>query len=214
MKNFPVKDGQTFVFIGDSITDCGRRDSQAPYGNGYAKMAIDLITARYPERRITFFNEGISGDTVLGLRGRWHDDVLRHEPDWVSIKIGINDLHRKFDPNAEQLPPDRYETLYREILDITRAKTKAKMVLIDPFYISTDTKSGSFRSQVLELLPRYIDVVHKMAKEYGALVVHTHEAFQKQLRHRPADRFCPEPVHPWPSGHLVIAHELSKVLGW
>lgn len=214
MSNFSVKDGQTFVFIGDSITDCGRRDAQAPFGNGYARMAIDLITARYPERRITFVNEGISGDTILGLRNRWHDDVLRHKPNWVSIKIGINDLHRKFNPSAEQIPPDRYESLYREVLDLTESQTKAKIVLIDPFFISTNVEGVGFRSQVLALLPRYIDVVHRLSKEYGTLLVRTHDAFLKQLRYRPADRFCPEPVHPWPSGHMVIAHELLTVLGW
>lgn len=214
MKTFGVKDGETFVFIGDSITDCGRRDSQAPFGSGYAKVAIDLITARYPERRIAFFNEGIGGDTVLGLRNRWHDDVLRHKPNWVSIKIGINDLHRKFNPNAEQIPPDRYETLYREILDRTRKSTKAKIVLIDPFYISTETDRASFRAEVLKLLPQYIARVGKLAREYKTLHVRTHDVFQEQLRYRPADRFCPEPVHPWPSGHTVIALELLKALGW
>lgn len=214
MKNFAVKDGQTFVFIGDSITDCGRRDAAAPFGNGYVKMTIDLITARYPERRIRFFNEGIGGDTVEGLRNRWQDDVLRHKPDWVSIKIGINDLHRTLNKNAVPIPPDRYELLYREILQRTRAHTKARIVLIDPFYISNDTESQSFRAEVLKLLPKYIDIVHRLAKEFGTLSVRTHDAFQEQLRYRPADGFCPEPVHPWPSGHLVIAHEVLKTLGW
>ncbi len=215
MSNFKVRDGEKFVFIGDSITDCARRGTAAPFGdNGYVKLAIDLITARYPERQITFFNEGIGGNTVLDLRNRWHDDVLRHKPDWVSIKIGINDLHRKFNPNMEQIPPDKFETLYREVLDTTRAKTKAKVVLIDPFYISTDGNSRSFRAEVLKLLPRYLAVVNKLSKEYRTLHVRTHEAFQRQLRYRPADRFCPEPVHPWVSGHMVIAQELLKVLGW
>jgi len=214
MATFAVRDGATFVFIGDSITDCGRRDTQAPFGNGYARMAIDLITARYPERRITFVNEGISGNTVLELRNRWHDDVLRHKPDWLSIKIGINDLHRRFNPNIEKVPPDRYETLYREILDRTRAATKAKIVLIDPFYISNDSDSASLRAEVLKMLPQYIARVEKLAREYKTLRVRTHEAFQRQLRHRPADRFCPEPVHPFASGHMVIALELLKVLGW
>jgi lysophospholipase L1-like esterase len=215
MKPFAVRDGQTFVFIGDSITDCGRRDAQAPFGNGYARMTIDLITARYPERRIRYFNEGISGHTVVDLRNRWHDDVLRHQPDWLSIKIGINDLHRTWSPNAaDRVLPDRFEETYREILTLTRQQTKAKVVLIDPFYLSTDTGSGGFRSQVLALLPKYIAVVHKLAKEFDARLVRTQDAFQAQLRRRPADQFCPEPVHPFASGHLVIAHELLRALDW
>ncbi len=214
MSNFAVKNGQTFVFIGDSITDCGRRDAQAPFGNGYVKMTIDLITARYPERKIRYFNEGISGNTVEDLRNRWHDDVLRHKPDWISIKIGINDLHRQLNPAVAQLPPDRYETLYREILQSSRERTKARIVLIDPFYISTDTDSQSFRADVLKLLPEYTRRVHKLAKEFGTLRVSTQDLFQKQLRYRPSDAFCPEPVHPWPSGHMVIAHGLLQALGW
>jgi hypothetical protein len=41
--SFLVQDGQTVVFIGDSITDCGRRDVAAPLGNGYVKFIADLI---------------------------------------------------------------------------------------------------------------------------------------------------------------------------
>ena len=54
-KNLLFKNGQTIVFIGDSITDAGRRDQFFPYGNGYMKMAIDLLTARYPEKSFTYF---------------------------------------------------------------------------------------------------------------------------------------------------------------
>ena len=89
MGDFLFKDGQTVVFVGDSITDCGRRGPDALYGNGYVKLAVDLITAKYPERRITFLNEGIGGNTVEDLRNRWHDDVLRHRPDSVHRNIGV-----------------------------------------------------------------------------------------------------------------------------
>ena len=88
---FLVKDGQTLVFIGDSITDCGRRDQAFPFGSGYVRFAIDLITARYPDRDITYHNRGIGGDVSTGLLRRWDDDVLVHEPDCVSVMIGINE---------------------------------------------------------------------------------------------------------------------------
>jgi len=215
MSDFKIQDGQTVVFIGDSITDCGRRATEAPYGNGYVKLAIDLITARYPERRIRYFNEGIGGNTVEDLRNRWHDDVLVHKPDWVTIKIGINDLHRSLTAQPTAIPPEKFEQLYREILDLTRAETSAQIVLIDPFYISTDYKTGSFRTMVLKMLPEYLAVVEKLANEYQvAGHVKTHERFAEQLRYRPADVFCPEPVHPFLSGHIVIALALLEELGW
>lgn len=213
MANFTIQDEQTVVFIGDSITDCGRRVEHASFGNGYVKAAIDLITAKYPKRKITYFNKGIGGNTVEDLRNRWEDDVIFHKPDWLTIKIGINDLHRTLgQPTA--IPPEKYERLYRELIQIAKEKTKARIVLIDPFYVSTDTDLGSFRGRVLQMLPEYLKVVEKLSKEFSTLHVKTHEKFMEQLKHRPADIFCPEPVHPYLSGHLIIALGLLEVLGW
>lgn len=214
MSDFAVQDGQTVVFIGDSITDCGRRAEQAPYGGGYVKATIDLITAKYPERKIRYFNEGIGGNTVEDLRNRWHDDVIVHQPDWLTIKIGINDLHRTLGNQPTAIPPAKFEQLYREILQIAREKTKANVVLIDPFYLSTDTDSGSLRSTVLKMLPDYLAVVERLSKEFHTLHVRTHDRFVEQLKHRPAAAFCPEPVHPYLGGHLIIALGLLQALGW
>jgi lysophospholipase L1-like esterase len=213
MDTFKLQDGQTYLFAGDSITDCGRRGAAAPLGEGYARLATQLITARYPERRINYINVGIGGNTVQNLRDRWHDDVLIHRPDWVSVKIGINDLSRTLHNTPDTTPPDVYETAYRGILQRTK-EIGARLILIDPFYISTEPGPDSFRKKVLDLLPEYLSVVEKLAKEFDALHVHTHQLFQEQLKYRPADYFCPEPVHPHTSGHLIIALGLLEVLGW
>jgi lysophospholipase L1-like esterase len=212
MSQFLFQDGQTVLFIGDSITDCGRRGDAAPYGNGYVRAAIDLITARHPERQIRYVNTGIGGNTVADLRGRWQEDAVAHRPDWLSVKIGINDLHRTLDQTAHSVPPERFEPLYREILQLAREKTSARLILIDPFYISTATDGR--QGEVLQRLPAYLEIVHRLAEEYDAISVRTHEAFQEQLRYRPASQFCPEPVHPNLAGHLVIAHTLLRQLGW
>jgi len=212
-KKILFKNGETIVFIGDSITDCGRRDQFFPYGNGYVKMAIDLVTACYPEKSFTYFNRGIGGDTVEGLHDRWHDDLILLKPNWVSILIGVNDLYR-FLADSTILPPDRYEKLYRAILERTKQETKAKLILLEPFYISRDFKSDSFRSRVLKTIPDYIKIVRRLSGEFNALLIKTHDIFQEQLKYRPADTFCAEPVHPNATGHLVIAHELLKAVNY
>ena len=176
-------------------------------------MAIDLITASCPEKSFAYFNRGIGGDTVEGLHNRWHDDLILLKPDWVSVLIGINDLHR-FMADSKTLPPDRYEKLYRSILERTRQETKAKLIMLEPFYISNDFKSDSFRSRVLKTIPDYIKLVRRLAGEFDALLVKTHDIFQEQLKYRPADTFCPEPVHPNATGHLIIARELLKAVNY
>jgi lysophospholipase L1-like esterase len=214
MSEFAIQDGQTVIFIGDSITDCGRQGDHAPYGSGYVRLAIDLITARYPERRIRYLNHGISGNTVQDLHGRWQQEVIAHRPDWLCVKIGINDLHRTLDRTPQSVLPDLYARLYRECLLTASSETPARLVLIDPFYISREPEPSSREGQVLARLPAYLDVVHRLAAEFGARHVRTHEAFQRQLQYRPAPEFCPEPVHPFLSGHMVIAHELLAALDW
>lgn len=209
---FEIQDGQTMLLIGDSITDCGRRGAEAPFGNGYVKLFIDMVTAKVPERRITFINKGISGNKVTDLRDRWEDDVIRHKPDWLSIKIGINDVHSYLRDPANGVSPELYRRTYTEILERTRKALSCQIVLIEPFYISTDRSGQSFRSRVLELLPEYIETVHALAKQFDTRLVRTHERFGEQLRYRDPDRFCPEPVHPNMSGHMVIANALYEAL--
>ena len=210
MAAFPVKDGQTFLLIGDSITDCGRRGQNAPLGEGYVAYFVDIATHHHPERKIRWINTGIGGNVVLDLKGRWSEDALQHDPDWLSVMIGINDLHRTLRKEMPSIAADLYEEVYDHIL--SRVPKETRLVLLDPFYMMTGKDADSFQKQVLDLLPKYLAVVEAMAKKYGALHVKTHEMFQKQLRYRKPDYFCPEPVHPNRRGHMMIAHEFWRVI--
>ena len=212
MADLCIEDGSTVLFIGDSITDTGRRGPNAPFGSGYVSLFMEMVIARYPERKIRFINQGIGGHTVVDLRNRWEDDVIRYQPDWVSVKVGINDLHRMLVNGPNPVPVPLFRETYDSILTDTHRKTKAQLVVIDPFFISADTSKQSFRSQVLAVIPEYTAVVAEMADKHGARHVKTHEAFQRQLEHRDPAAFGPDPVHPSRAGHMVIAWELMKVL--
>ena len=207
-----LQDGTTFLFIGDSITDCGRRDAEAPLGNGYVRTFTELVTARWPERRIEWINKGIGGNRISDLHGRWREDVLLHRPDRLSVKIGINDLHSALGGAPDAVPPERFEALYDGVLGLTRRELGCPVVLICPFYISLNEDGDPFQAQVLGLLPQYIEVVERMSKKYGTRLVRLHDVFQEQLRHRAAETFCPEPVHPNHAGHTVIAQALLETL--
>lgn len=212
MGDFAVQDGQTLLFIGDSITDCGRRGTEAPLGNGYVRFVSEMATARYPDRMINIINKGIGGNRVTDLRERWHDDVLVHKPDWLSIKIGINDLHSHLRGAEGGVSPELFEEKYDSILKETRQALGCPTLLISPFYISRSSAGQTTRRQVLDLLPRYIDVVYRMSKRYGARLVRTQDIFQRHLQYRDADTFCPEPVHPHHAGHMIIAEAVMDAL--
>ena len=203
----------TFLFIGDSITDCGRRGAEAPLGAGYVRSVTELVTGRYPDRQIRWINKGIGGHKVSDLRERWRDDVLYHKPDRLSIKIGINDLHTHLRASPEGVSPERFAELYDEILGITRDELgQLPIVLLTPFYISTERGSDTMRGRVQELLPSYIDTVVSMSQKYETRLVQLHDVFQRHLQYRDADTFCPEPVHPNHTGHTIIAQAVVDEL--
>lgn len=212
MSDFAIQDGQTILFIGDSITDCGRRGTEAPLGNGYVRLFSELATVRYPDRTIRYINKGIGGNRVTDLKERWQDDVIVHKPDWLSVKIGINDLHSHLRGGDGAVDPALFERTYDFILSEAKRLIGCPVVLIDPFYISRDRTGQTHRSAVLDLLPRYIEVVHRMSERYGTRLVKTHDRFQRHLQYRDADTFCPEPVHPHHTGHLVIAEAVFEAL--
>lgn len=210
-----LKSGEKVLFIGDSITDCGRRGNGGTLGDGYVRWFDVLLTLRETDKQVTLINKGISGDRVTGLQQRWSDDVLRHKPDWLSIKIGINDLHsflgNPSDVNA--VKPDVYERAYDDILARTRkALPRCRILLIDPFYISIENTPNLWRRKVLDLLPSYIGIVHKLSRKYKTRLVETHSIYQKLLKLRDSDTFCGEPVHPNQVGHLVIAEAVYAAL--
>jgi len=208
-----IRSGERILFIGDSITDCGRRGTERPLGNGYVKLFADMLIAREPAKRIDIINKGIGGNRVTDLQARWTDDALRHRPNWLSVKVGINDLHSYLSDPKGGVSPKIFEARYDDILARTRkALPRCRILLIDPFYISMERSPNSWRRAVLDAIAAYVRVVHKMSRKYRARLVETHKVFQSLLKHYEADTFCPEPVHPNLTGHLVIAEAVYNAL--
>lgn len=213
---FAIEPGQTVLFTGDSITDCGRRAEHRPLGAGYVRMAVDLINARHPDNGCRFINTGIGGNIVRDLFDRWTDDCIRHQPDWLSIMIGINDLNRYLSNNPDSYDVATYRDYYEKILTRVEEETDAQLVLMTPFYMSTagpDPAEG-YRGRVMKIIPEYVEVVADLADAFDARLVETHAMFQRQLEFHRSDEFCDEPVHPNATGHLLIAYEWLKVMGW
>jgi len=213
---FAIKPKQTVLFIGDSITDCGRRGAAAPMGDGYPAMIAELVDARYPSLQTKWINTGIGGNTIRDLTNRFYDDCIRHKPDWVSVKIGINDLHRWMANAGENVSvsPEQYADMYEGLMQRLKKETGAKIILMDPFYISTESHAGMHRTNVLKELPKYIKTVHAMVKKHRTKHVKTHDLFHAALKHHSPDRWCPEPVHPYRSGHLLMAQDWLKQMGY
>lgn len=210
--------GTRLVLIGDSITDCGRRqpvgEGPGALGNGYVSQVEALLTSVYPDLGVRVFNLGTSGHTVRDLRARWQRDVLDLAPDWLSVMIGINDVWRHFDrPLAAEahVSIGEYETTLRELLQQTRQAGVAAggLVLMTPYYLEPH-RGDRMRAE----MDRYGTVVRRLAEERGAVFVDTQAAFDRVLAHLYPGVLAGDRVHPNLAGHMVLARAFLTAVGF
>jgi len=211
MTDLVFQSGEKVLFIGDSITDCARRDEHAPFGNGYVSRIVELITAKYPERRIEYVNKGIGGDVVEGLETRWDGDVIAEQPSWLSVKIGINNASRQQTAgilNEEYLP--EWEACYRRLLSRARDELDAGLFMFEIFYVEEDLEEPRPRP-----VDAYNEIIHHLAAEFDARLVPTSEEFNRAVTARPGTLWTTQDgVHPNAVGHTLMALEFLKQAGW
>lgn len=200
------------LFIGDSITDCGRRGEHAPLGNGYVRLFSELTMARFPERNIRYINVGVGGNTVVDLRERWQTDVLDQAPDRLLVAIGINDLSRYLYGRERAVGPVSFKETYDQILNFTSRELGCPVVLATPFLISTVCSGIPLELKRFRLLSEYVGIVHAMSERHDTHFLNLNDVFQKQLRYHDTSEFALEPVHPHQAGHMVIANALMELL--
>lgn len=189
------------LFQGDSVTDCGwDRNDEAALGNGYVAMVAAWHTVAHPGSRVRFVNRGVSGNRVRDLQERWERDCLDLSPDILSILIGINDVWRRYDA-ADPTPLDDFARGYRDLLERARAKTNARLVLLEPFVLPVPPDREAWRE---DLDPK-IQTVRALAREYDALYVPLDGLFARASTRRPSQDWAADGVHPSAGGHALIA---------
>lgn len=183
---------RTVVFAGDSVTDCGRREDPRGLGSGYVRDLFDSLGPQRPR----IVNVGISGNRAADLEARWQTDVLAHAPDVVSVLIGINDTWRRYDKN-DPTSVESFEKSYRAMLEPLRAK----LILVEPFLLAVKDGQHAWRE---DLDPK-IEVVRRLASEYGAVLVAADVEFNRQAPSVGATTLADDGVHPTAAGHRLLA---------
>lgn len=195
-------DGTRVLFQGDSITDGNRGRSADPnhiLGHGYAFIIAARHGAAFPERKLDFFNRGVSGNTVLDLEKRWPKDTLALKPDLLSVMIGVNDLSRNVSLEA-------YEATYDKLLSDARAQNpKLKLVLMEPFvrHPGKPVPEGIVARQA---------IVAKLAQKHGAALVKLQKLFDDAAAKTADDYWVWDSVHPTYRGHQLLADEWERVV--
>ena len=201
-----LKPNQTVLFIGDSITDADRNSpAHKPFGSGYVHFVANFLLGKYPTYNLNIINTGISGDTITDLKSRWQKDCLDHNPDILSILIGVNDVWYQFD-TKDELPYavllDEYETTYRQLLTLAKKKCNSQLVICEPFMFCDD-----FNNPMFAHLRTFIEAVRRIADDFGACMVPLQKAIDERIKEVPPQSWSLDMVHPEVWAHAWIAQQ-------
>jgi len=203
---FLLLDGQTYVFVGDSLTQDGE---------GYSMLVPKMVKLRYPERNIKFINAGIGGNTSLDMRARFETDALKHKPGWVSITAGSNDAWRLVSNPAEGIDLEKYSGAVKEMTEKT-IESGVFPVLISPPPFEAHFGDGA--DKVNKMLEKYTDWMKKYAEKNHLLYVPMMETFlsvsKAVCRREPDFKLTEEGVHMNFQGRLLMAVTLLRYLGF
>lgn len=206
--DFALKDGDTVVFLGDSLTAA----------RTYGKIIENYTLLRFPERKIKFFNAGFGGDTAAGGAKRLERDVFSVGATVVTVAFGTNDIG--WGALADDTHKQAYLDGIRSI--VTQCRSRGVRVYICSAAITGADPTKSEDS----FLQKMCDEGMQLAKELGGDTIDVQRSMrdiQKRVwahnEKLPADKqkdkvqmFVADGVHLNDLGQLAMAYAILKGL--
>ncbi|MDF1814541.1 MAG: SGNH/GDSL hydrolase family protein [Verrucomicrobiales bacterium] len=212
---FNPQDGETVVFLGDSIT----------HQCLYTQYLEDFFITRYPDRRIRFHNAGVSGDKVGDCLTRYDDDVAALNPDYVFVLLGMNDGQYE-DFSKETVAT--YQAGMAKLFDRIDA-SGAKAIALSPTMFDHGTVNRRINDETWRFRTRsFSENYNALMAWFGAWVLEEsarrgvpfvnlwgplNEHTIVNRRTDPAFTMIDDAIHPQASGQMVMAFEILSQLG-
>ena len=230
--DFPLKQGDTWVMAGDSIT------AQHLHSNYFEAFCF----ARYPQLKFAFRNSGVGGHTIPSTLARFDYDIAAWKPTVVSVELGMND--------KGGTPTDKFVANMTTMVERIRS-SKARPIILSASPVNDGTTMANLGGNqrlheyavalkdfsAKEQIP-YADQFHALVDVWGlnksketmagtilklqqasaddALVGVEHlRAFLAAQAKSPLPLVSMQgdAVHPGPPGQLMMAAALLKALG-
>lgn len=206
---FFLKNGDTVVFYGDSITA----------QNQYTQI-IELYTVtRFPLMHVRFFGAGVGGDSVSGGFGggvdlRLSRDVYPYRPSVITIMLGMND--GGYHP-ADRETDNAYVKGYEHILSsLHDTAPSARVVVLGPSPFDDITRPPQFAGGYNSVMRHFADMDRSLARDHGDDFVNLNGPVEALIEKAHATDpvyapfILPDRVHPASIGHWVMAAAILK----
>ena len=196
-----LKDGDSFVFLGDSIT----------HQCLYTQYVEDYFYTRFPKTRIHFHNSGVGGDRASDALRRFDDDVAAFKPKYVTILLGMNDgAYRGFDQPTFDTYSAGMTTILEKIAALGATAIPMTPTMFDSRPKRAKGDNGEPRNTLYNgVLAFYGSWLQDQASQRGLGFVDMWSPLNNlTLEQRKTDanwNMIPDGVHPGPVGQTVMA---------
>ncbi len=226
---------KTILFQGDSITDCSRyrnatdKKQQSialwgcgrPFkkitalGEGYPAMVSAELEKKYPGN-YKFINRGVSGDRIPDVYSRIVKDIIKVNPDYMSLLVGVNDVWRNFDSDGTGTGAARFEKVYNILIEELKEEfPELKIIIMGPFLLHGS--AGDNRPDEPDRFERFsrdvaelADIAKKLAEKHGLKYINLQSMFDEAVKTTPTIELTGDGVHPTAKGHQLITKEWLK----
>lgn len=213
LKKLDLQDGDSFVFLGDSIT----------HQCLYTQYVEDFFYQRMPHIRLKFHNSGVGGARAWDALARFDEDVAAYKPKYVSVLLGMNDgTYRSYDQAT-------FDAYHRDMTTVVEkiVATGATPILMTPtmydsrasrmFPRKGRTYSEGLLTQYNSVLTYYGTWLREVAAENGYGFVDMWGPLNNLTiaarKTDPAFTIIKDAVHPDAPGQAVMAVAMINDLG-
>ncbi len=173
-----------FICLGDSLTE----------GYEIEKSWVELLDVNHD-----FINKGIGGDTSFGLLSRFYSDVILHNPDYVIIMCGSNDIFFKTD----------LKLVISNIYSMTKIAEKNNI----NYFIGIPTKS--YMNEKFILCGEEVEIDQTIDEYRKKLILFCQETEIPYLdfnNNLDKNLYLSDGLHPNQEGHQIIANTVKDYI--
>lgn len=201
---------QTFIFCGDSVTDCARKRAlryegqEAALGNGWVHYVNRALSARYQDH-FQIWNRGFSGSLTQELMTHDHWWPLVNDQNVqasvTTLMIGINDIWHPF---WKSRPHEIENALhaFQELL-LTLKKRSQTILVLEPIALPC----GDVNHQWWEPLNDLSEGQESVVKKVDSCEWLPMQELLMKDAHRAYEDYLYDGVHPSDLGHRWLAKQ-------